>query len=293
MRAQKTEAEKKADSPRGAAQAATRAAGPTAGPLSAEAALTLQRSVGNQRMSRALGEGSHARGTGLAVQRAGSGSKGKGKAKAAETEQASSQLHVAHLAEEQEGPCGYFVRERQWSIHPPRGGLIIQKVTRTFHNVHRLTDDNEWVAMSNGDIDRYVTSRSSQPYAATRQYWELWKVDSKGNITDTGIDTFGLCSIIPPKCKDLTRTTAGGFTIEGNAQFYAYADKTVKPDALGFRRNSVNAAGELFASGSSPTSKINKAITDGELIAQGSPVHYRATSTWNCADGDGGYSVIT
>lgn len=55
---------------------------------------------------------------------------------------------------DEEGRCGYFVRERNWSVDNPVAGFIIQRVTRTF-NVEKL-EQGSWQAINGAALDSFM-----------------------------------------------------------------------------------------------------------------------------------------
>jgi len=177
-----------------------------------------------------------------------------------------------HLAgNDEEGRVGNFSRARRWQVTNPQLGVIIQQVVRTF-NVDRW-DGTAWQPLAGAAMDAYVTDPNSAVHATTQQYWELWTVDATGTVSDTGIDTFGLCSIIP-NARTLRNTTRGTFTITGTASFYPTA---VVPGTLGFARNAVAAAGGLFSRTTNPAGDLGTA----GRAASGAPVTYSVTAAWD------------
>lgn len=171
----------------------------------------------------------------------------------------------------EEGRVGNFSRARQWQVTNPQRGVIIQYVTRVF-NV-QLWNGTAWQSLADAELDAYVTDPNSAVHATTQQYWELWTVDGTGGVSDTGVDTFGLCSVIPNSRK-LRNTTKGTFTITGTASFYP---TTEAPSTLGFVQNAVAAAGGLFSRTTDPADALGAA----GLAASGAPVTYTVTATWN------------
>lgn len=168
-----------------------------------------------------------------------------------------------------EGDCGYFERRRAWSVHPPTQGVIIQHIRRTF-DVYKVDDVNKLTAT---DIDDYVVSKGSAPYATENEYWELWEVEASGTASDEGEDTFSLCSIKgrgPSK-----NTTRGTFTITGTAEFYP---TTAAPSTFGFQRGTVKAAGGLFSMTSAP---------HGLPASAGNAVTHTATVEWDSTYNEG------
>lgn len=169
----------------------------------------------------------------------------------------------------QEGDCGYFERRRAWSVNPPVQGVIIQHIQRTF-DVYKVKEGNK---LTPAEIDDYVVSKGSAPYATENDYWELWEVEASGTIQDGGEDTFSLCSIKgrgPSK-----NTTRGTFTITGTAEFYP---TTAAPSTFGFNRGTVKAAGGLFSMASAP---------HGLPAASGSQVTHTATVEWDSTYNEG------
>jgi Domain of unknown function (DUF4157) len=168
-----------------------------------------------------------------------------------------------------EGDCGYFERRRAWSVNPPEQGVIVQHIQRSFD----VSKVNEVNMLSPQEIDDYVVSKGSRPYATENEYWELWEVEANGTVKDGGEDTFSLCSI--KSGRQSKNTTKGTFIITGTAEFYPTTDV---PSKFGFSRNSVNAAGGLFSTTSAPHDLP---------AAVGSPVTHTATVEWDSTYNEG------
>ncbi|HEU0003898.1 MAG TPA: DUF4157 domain-containing protein [Ktedonobacteraceae bacterium] len=169
----------------------------------------------------------------------------------------------------QEGDCGYFERRRAWSVNPPVQGVIIQHIQRAF-DVYKVNDVN---MLTSAEIDDYVVSKGSAPYATENDYWELWEAEGSGTVKDGGEDTFSLCSIKgrgPSK-----NTTRGTFTITGTAEFYP---TTAAPSTFGFNRGTVKAAGGLFSMTSAP---------HGLPAASGGQLTHTATVEWDSTYNEG------
>ena len=172
-----------------------------------------------------------------------------------------------------EGLCGYFVRVRKWQVENPVEGIIVQEIVRTF-NVEKYVEPfpNNTQALQN--IDNYIQDPNSKAFASELHYWEAWTVDSSGNVSDGGEDTFSLCSIIPLDTDTAPNSTKGTYTMKGSAKFYPTNSKL---DTLGFTRNTVGAAGGLYSRTTNPTT--TSAFT--KLVAADGTVDYSVTVTWD------------
>jgi hypothetical protein len=166
--------------------------------------------------------------------------------------------------EDEASACGGFKRVIEWDVMRPRKGLIIQKVTRRFE-VRKVGVRGN---MTGTEINAYITNPRSDAYATETKYWELWRVNAGGVVSDGGDDTFSLCSIVP-RSRGFRNTTEGRFTITGEAGFYP---TSATPSSLGFRRRSVGAAGGLFSRRSDPSRLPRQA---------GPTLRHRVTVTWN------------
>lgn len=168
------------------------------------------------------------------------------------------------------GPVGSFEYRRTWTVANPQDGVIIQKVERTFH-VKLVNANNE---MSGNEIDQYAATNTRKPYGTVTQYWELWTVDSSGNVSDSGEDTFGLCSIIKAGSNKQKNTTKGSFQIKGTAYFYA---TNITPKNLGFKKDAVETAGGLYSRSTIPNNLPN---------ATSGPVTCTVDVTWDSSQND-------
>ncbi len=191
---------------------------------------------------------------------------------------------------ELEGPAGYFQRERRWQVINPVAGVIIQHVTRTFNNVRNIAGPHP-VALAGAAIDAYVADPASQPHATVTEYWELWTVAADGTVSDDGVDTFGLPSIIawdgqaapPPVHPDFENThvrnsTRGEFVIRGRADFYAGGTVAL-----------LGADQALAIAGGLPSTAVQPpALPAGT----GAVVDHTVTVTWDTAVGDGISNVV-
>ncbi len=191
---------------------------------------------------------------------------------------------------ELEGPAGYFQRERRWRVINPVAGVIIQHVIRTFNNVRNIAGPHP-VALAGAAIDAYVADPASQPHATVAAYWELWTVATDGTVSDGGVDTFGLPSIIAwdgqaaptrvhPDFENthVRNSTRGEFVIRGRADFYAGG--TV---ALLGHNQALAIAGGLPSTAAQP-----QALPPGT----GAVVDHTVTVTWDTAVGDGFSTVV-
>lgn len=168
-------------------------------------------------------------------------------------------------------PCGGFRRVRRWTVKNPAQGLIIQHVTRKFTGVHRWDSlTSAWVAMSDSEIDGYVTAE--EPYATVDEYWEAWEVDSDGVVSENE-DSFALCSIIP-NSTTVINTTKGQFTIRGVATFYP---TELDAATLGFTVQTDSPAGVIASRDDNPASDLS----GQSVTASGDTIDYQVAATWD------------
>ena len=267
------------------------------GELSPQAVLALQRTVGNDAVSRMVQQARHGDAEAASVQRAPSEGSSRRSARTAASRPAAVRSTLAAQplggGYEEEGACGYFVRRRDWAVQPPQRGFIIQKITRHFQVDRLVPGENgapgTWQPLSGAAIDGYITDPNSAAFATVSQYWELWKVKENGQVEDGGDDTFSLCSIIP-NGQTTENTTRGRYTMTGEAYFYPSPDPALRPSQIGFARNRAAPAGGLFSALNDPA----QLISEKGLVAS-NRVGYTTTVTWDSSTGNENdlYSSVT
>lgn len=182
-------------------------------------------------------------------------------------------LGAAKTGQDEEGLCGNFSRRRDWAITNPQQGVIIQHVTRQFA-VERYNGQG-WSPIGGPALDAYVQNGGTVN-GHEFQYWELWRVDANGTVSDGGDDTFGMTSLIETDGQ-VHNTTRGSFTIRGEAHFYATAES---PSAMGFSRTGAVSAGGLYSRTSDPQAELTAL---GMTPAAG-PLRYTVQADWDSSD---------
>jgi hypothetical protein len=202
-------------------------------------------------------------------------------------------LRITNPSGGQEGLCGYFIRTRQLYVtNSGKPGVIVQKVTRNFNVQCWDRGLTAWKNMNGQEIDAYVGTGVSCPYASVGGYWELWTVRADGSVVN-GSDAFSLCSIIPPGTTEGTaaNTSKGSFTIVGEMYYYqAPSENTkIKATTLGFQVNTSHPAGQLPHRDDDPRTDL----TSQRFAAFGQPEIFQVTSTWDSSSADTTYSTVT
>lgn len=183
------------------------------------------------------------------------------------------------------GVCGYFMQRRRLYVYDARKiGVIVQKVTRNFIDVKEwdpATGTWKPTAMTDKEIDTYVISPDSHPYAQVHDYWEIWEVNADGKVSD-GFDEFAMCAIIPPGRTDAARTTWGTYKISGEMTYYEAPDgvTAINVSALGFITDKNHPAAVL------PHRDSDPGLEALGFKKAGNTLVYTVTVTWNSGSAD-------
>lgn len=190
-------------------------------------------------------------------------------------------LRITNPSGGREGVCGYFTRTRQLYVtNSGKPGVIVQKVSRNFNVQCWDLGLVAWKDMTGQEIDTYVGTGDSRPYAGVGEYWELWAVRPDGRVIN-GSDSFSLCSIIPQGTtgNNAANTSKGSFTITGEMYYYQAPAKNtmINATALGFQVNTNHPAGQLPHRDDDPQTDL----TGLGFVAFGQAVIFQVTSTWD------------